>query len=139
AAAQRWSNGKVGMAGMSYHALNHPPHLAALVPMEGVADPYRELIRHGGILSRQLNGWFAIQAAGLQHGNPAAPINPNTGERASGPDTLSDEELRRSRVDFWGEIERRALDDAWYTERSAFFNAAGPGDWSSIATPFLSI
>ena len=146
AARQPWSNGKVGMAGTSYHALNQwqvaalrPPHLAAIVPMEGMADPYREAIRHGGILSRQLKGWFAVQVAGLQHGNAAAPINPNTGERASGPDTIADEELRRRRVGFWGEIERRILADAWYRERSAFYNAAESGDWSRIVTPLLSV
>lgn len=53
---QGWSNGKVGMLGVSYlawiqwqvAALN-PPHLAAISPWEGVSDFYRELTFHGGI------------------------------------------------------------------------------------------
>jgi predicted acyl esterase len=56
AGTQEWSNGKVGMSGVSYltmiqwrvAALN-PPHLAAINPWEGVSDLYRELYFHGGI------------------------------------------------------------------------------------------
>lgn len=56
AGTQRWSNGKVGLAGVSYLASaqwrvaeTHPPHLAAINPWEGWADTYREVVRHGGI------------------------------------------------------------------------------------------
>jgi putative CocE/NonD family hydrolase len=56
AAAQPWSNGKVGMHGVSYLAWSqwkvaaaNPPHLAAINPWEGVSDFYRELATHGGI------------------------------------------------------------------------------------------
>ena len=56
AGTQSWSNGKVGLTGVSYLAqlqwrvaeLN-PPHLAAMNPWEGWADTYREVARHGGI------------------------------------------------------------------------------------------
>lgn len=51
-----WSNGKVGMSGVSYLAAIQwqvaplrPPHLAALNPWEGFSDWYREFARHGGI------------------------------------------------------------------------------------------
>ncbi len=56
AGTQSWSNGKVGMHGVSYLAWTqwkvaaaHPPHLAAINPWEGVSDFYRELATHGGI------------------------------------------------------------------------------------------
>lgn len=56
AAAQPWSNGKVGMSGVSYLtsaqwsiAATSPPHLAAINPWEGWSDTYREVARHGGI------------------------------------------------------------------------------------------
>jgi len=56
AGVQSWSNGKVGMHGVSYLAWTqwkvaaaHPPHLAAINPWEGVSDFYRELAFHGGI------------------------------------------------------------------------------------------
>ena len=59
AGTQTWSNGKVGINGISYYAMNqwqvaalNPPHLAALCIWEGSSDYYRELCRHGGILSR---------------------------------------------------------------------------------------
>lgn len=56
AAAQEWSNGKVGGNGASYlattqwlGAAENPPHLKAIIPWEGFNDPYREHAFHGGI------------------------------------------------------------------------------------------
>jgi predicted acyl esterase len=56
AGTQQWSNGKVGMHGVSYLAWSqwkvaaaNPPHLAAINPWEGVSDFYRELAMHGGM------------------------------------------------------------------------------------------
>ena len=56
AGTRPWSNGKVGLTGVSYLAqmqwrvaeLN-PPHLAAINPWEGWTDTYRETATHGGI------------------------------------------------------------------------------------------
>jgi hypothetical protein len=51
-----WTNGKIGMTGVSYLAAIQylvaalkPPHLAALNPWEGFSDWYREFAYHGGI------------------------------------------------------------------------------------------
>lgn len=51
-----WSNGKVGMTGVSYLAAIQwqvgplrPRHLAAINPWEGFSDWYREFALHGGI------------------------------------------------------------------------------------------
>nr|WP_166179696.1 CocE/NonD family hydrolase [Altererythrobacter segetis] len=51
-----WSNGKVGMTGVSYLASIQylvaslrAPHLAAINPWEGFSDWYREFAYHGGI------------------------------------------------------------------------------------------
>jgi predicted acyl esterase len=56
AGVQPWSNGKVGLTGVSYLASSqwrvaelNPPHLAAINPWEGWADTYREVAYHGGI------------------------------------------------------------------------------------------
>lgn len=53
---QPWTNGKVGMSGVSYLtaiqwqvAPLKPPHLAAINPWEGFSDWYREFAYHGGI------------------------------------------------------------------------------------------
>lgn len=55
AADQPWSNGSVGLLGVSYLALSQwngaaqrPPSLRAIVPWEGFTDPYRGLLRPGG-------------------------------------------------------------------------------------------
>lgn len=56
AGVQPWSNGNVGLSGVSYLtvaqwrvAALHPPHLTAINPWEGWSDTYREVARHGGI------------------------------------------------------------------------------------------
>ncbi|KAF2014095.1 alpha/beta-hydrolase [Aaosphaeria arxii CBS 175.79] len=58
AADQPWSNGKVGLLGISYFAgsqwrvaARHPRGLACIIPYEGMADYYRDRCRHGGNLS----------------------------------------------------------------------------------------
>jgi uncharacterized protein len=65
AAAQPWCNGKVGLLGISYYAINQwfvanlkPPSLAAIIPWEGFADIYRDALYHGGILSLFMTNWF---------------------------------------------------------------------------------
>lgn len=56
AAAQPWSNGKVGLNGVSYLAISqykvaalNPPHLAAICPWEGFSDFYKDLGYPGGV------------------------------------------------------------------------------------------
>ena len=56
AGTQPWSNGRVGLSGVSYLTQSqwrvaelNPPHLAAINPWEGWTDTYREVVRHGGI------------------------------------------------------------------------------------------
>jgi uncharacterized protein len=65
AAAQPWCNGKVGLSGISYFAINQwfvanlqPPSLKAIIPWEGFADLYRDALFHGGILSLFMSNWF---------------------------------------------------------------------------------
>jgi uncharacterized protein len=55
-AERSWSNGRIGMTGVSYLAAIQylaaslkPPHLAAINPWEGFSDWYREFAYHGGI------------------------------------------------------------------------------------------
>ena len=56
AGTRDWSNGKVGLSGVSYLsscqwkvAALKPPHLAAINIWEGWSDTYSEIVRHGGI------------------------------------------------------------------------------------------
>jgi predicted acyl esterase len=65
AAAQPWCNGKVGLLGISYYAINQwfvanlkPPSLKAIVPWEGFADLYRDALFHGGILNLFMTNWY---------------------------------------------------------------------------------
>jgi len=60
-----WCNGKIGLLGISYYAINQwfvanlqPPSLKAIVPWEGFADLYRDALYHGGILNVFMTNWF---------------------------------------------------------------------------------
>ena len=138
AGTQSWSSGKVGINGISYYAMNqwtvgalNPPHLAALCIWEGSSDYYRELCRHGGILSDFLRSWFPRQVVSMQHGTgKRGPKSVVTGELVTGPDTLGDGELAANRADSPGEAKRRKLHDAYYAARTA--------DFSKITAPLLS-
>ena len=138
AGTQPWSNRKVGVNGISYYAMNQwtvgalkPPHLAALCIWEGSSDYYRELARHGGILSDFLNSWHPRQVASVQHGvgNRGAK-NAVTGEPVAGPDTLPEGELGKNCADSPREAKRRKLHDDYYATRTAAFE--------EIEAPLLS-
>jgi predicted acyl esterase len=138
AGTQSWSNGKVGINGISYYAMNqwtvgalNPPHLAALCIWEGSSDYYRELCRHGGILSDFLNSWHPRQVASVQHGvGDRGAKSAVTGEPVAGPQTLPQEALAKNCADSPGEAKRRRLMDDYYAGRIAEFG--------KIQAPLLS-
>jgi predicted acyl esterase len=138
AAVQPWSNGKIGLAGISYYAINQwqvaslqPPHLAAMCPWEGAADWYRDATHHGGILSTFFATWYTHRVRSVQHGvGERAPRNRITGELAFGDETLPDDVLLRNRADLVEEIRSHPLLDDYYAERNP--------DWSAITVPLLS-
>ena len=92
AAAQPWCNGRVGMSGISYYAMNQwrvaslqPPHLAAICVWEGAADFYRDACYHGGILCVNRRNWFERQVKPVQHGvGERGPGSRVTGEPSAG-------------------------------------------------------
>ncbi len=70
AGSRPWSTGSVGMLGVSYLAMSQykaaalaPPSLKAICPWEGMTDPYRDLMRPGGLCER---GFTTIWAAGTR-------------------------------------------------------------------------
>ena len=129
AGTQAWSTGKVGINGISDHAMNEwnvgalrPPHLAAMCIWEGSSDYYRELCRHGGILSDFLNSWHPRQVASVQHGvGTHGAKSAVTGDLVAGPSTLSKEELAKNCADTPGEANCRRLLDDYYAARTANF------------------
>jgi predicted acyl esterase len=138
AARQPWCNGRVGMNGISYYAINawhvaslQPPHLAAICVWEGAGDWYRDKNHHGGILCTFQANWYDMQVKTVQHGlGERGPRSRMNGEPVCGPETMTDAELDRFRCDFGEEIFRHALDDDYHRARSA--------DWSRITVPLLS-
>ena len=138
AAAQPWSNGKVGLNGISYYAMNQwqvatlqPPHLAAICVWEGAADFYRDVYRHGGIVNMMPLRWYPRQVVGVQHGvGERGAKNLVTGDLVAGPETLSDEELARNRGDLERDVLSHPLDDDYYKARSPV--------WDKVTVPLLS-
>ncbi|MEE6165440.1 MULTISPECIES: CocE/NonD family hydrolase [unclassified Mycolicibacterium] len=137
AGVQPWSNGKVGMLGISYLATNQwqvaaltPPHLAAICPWEGANDFYREYAKHGGITSEFMPSWMPHQILSVQHGRPDAEINPNNGRRVSGLPTRTQEELDANAIAI-GEVllTNQHLND-YYLDRTAVLE--------NITVPVLS-
>ena len=138
AAVQPWSNGKIGLAGISYYATNQwrvaalkPPHLAAICIWEGYADRYRDSTYHGGILCTMTGNTFNMQMKTVQHGlGERGPRSRITGELVSGPETLSEEELEGNRFNLMGDVKSHPFDDTYQKERSA--------EWDKITVPLLS-
>jgi hypothetical protein len=138
AGMQKWSNGKVGMCGISYYAANQwrvaalqPPHLAAICVWEGFSDNYRDNNRHGGILCVFRKNWQDMQVKTVQHGlGERGRRSKVTGELVSGPETLADEELETNRADLWTEVLTNDRDVEYYKVRA--------GDMDKIVVPLLS-
>jgi len=135
AADQPWSNGKVGLNGISYMAMNQwqvaglqPPHLAAICVWEGSGDCYRDASYHGGILSRFVDRWYGLV---VQHGaGEKGGRNPHTGQLVCGDRTFTAEELAGQRFDFGQALrDHPFLDD--------YYRSFAP-DWGRIQVPVLS-
>ena len=138
AAEQPWSNGKVGLLGISYYAGSQwrvaalqPKGLAAMIPWEGMSDYYRDRCRHGGILSDGfIKFWWNRQVITNQYGRP--------GRKTSnwGPDTiegdLPEDELAQNRQD-------QTKDNAANSFRDQLYYASKEYDLGNIQVPLLSV
>ena len=141
AGIQPWSNGKVGLNGISYYAINQwqvaalkPKYLTAMCVWEGAGDYYRDMNFHGGIpcdFNRIDSVWYAPQIQRVQHGyGDRGYKNHITQELVSGPETLSDTELVMNRTDLCADMKAHLFYDDWHKTRSAC--------WDKIEVPFLS-
>ena len=139
AAVQPWSNGKVGLNGISYYASEqwqvaamNPPHLRAICTWEGTSDYYRELGWHGGIMCTFGANWSDMQVTSVQHGKGKRGYRSAMVDGwVSGPETLTPEELGANRADFGDDIFRNKLatDEFWRSRMP---------DWSKLTVPLLS-
>jgi predicted acyl esterase len=138
AGVRPWSNGKVGLNGISYYGINQwhvaslqPPHLAAMCVWEGSADWYRDMTHHGGILSTFWENWYDMQVKTVQYGAGERGKRSRVhGEMVCGPETLSVAELKNNRADFGAEIAAHPMDDQYHRDRSPI--------WSNVVTPLFS-
>ncbi len=138
AGVQDWSNGKVGINGISYYGINQwhvatlqPKHLAAMCIWEGSADWYRDMTHHGGMLSTFWANWYDMQVKTVQYGlgerGPRSKVN---GSLVCGDENFSDEQLFNNRASFGDDILAHPLDDQYHKDRSPI--------WDKVNVPFLS-
>ncbi|MGB7259374.1 MAG: CocE/NonD family hydrolase, partial [Pseudolabrys sp.] len=133
-----WSNGKVGLNGISYYGINQwhvaslqPPHLAAMCVWEGAADWYRDMTHHGGILSTFWENWYDMQVKTVQYGAGERGKRSRVhGDLVCGPETFSEAELARNRANFGDDIRAHPLDDDYHKARSP--------RWDKITTPLFT-
>jgi predicted acyl esterase len=138
AGIQPWSNGKVGLNGISYYGINQwhvaslqPPHLAAMCIWEGAADWYRDMTRHGGIVCTFWENWYDMQVKTVQYGAGERGGRSRVhSELVCGPQVLSEAELAKNRSALGDDIGAHPLDDDYHRARSPI--------WSKVKTPFLS-
>ncbi|MEU0526444.1 CocE/NonD family hydrolase [Streptomyces niveus] len=138
AGTRDWSNGRVGLNGISYYAMNQwqvaslrPPHLAAICPWEGASDFYRDGSYQGGIRSTFWDNWYDMQVKTVQYGvGEAGGRDPNTGLLICGDDLLDAAELAANRTDLGADIAAHPFYDSYHRDRSA--------DWDAIDVPVLS-
>ena len=108
-----------------------PPHFAAIIPLDGENEHYREISRHGGILCTFWRMLFNLRIARIQHGNGTIGLmDPWINEPAAGPETLSEEELTANREDVAGKMKIDNLDDEYHPAYST--------DLTKITVPPLS-
>jgi len=136
---QAWSNGKVGLSGISYYAINQwqvaalqPAHLAAICVWEGASDFYRDMARHGGVYSSFIDNWLPKQVKTVQYGlGENGPVDKNSGLLVCGDETLSPDELAANLTD----VGKQFLA---YPLATADVYASRNPDFSRIITPLLS-
>jgi predicted acyl esterase len=138
AGVQPWSNGNVGLLGVSYLAIKQwqvaalqPPHLKAMIPWEGMFDHYRDKYRHGGILSSFfLKLLWDTQIATNQNGNADTPYRDRfTGEVSTG-EPINPQVLPGNLLNVYEEGLKHRFDDAYFKLRTPVA--------SRIETPLLS-
>jgi uncharacterized protein len=103
AGTQPWSNGNVGLLGDSYFAAvqwlvaqHQPPHLKAMIAVQGFTDFYRDAMRHGGLLSsRFLDLWFEGRVRQWQHGSARFPASPPLSAAQLAANTVFERDFRQ--------------------------------------------
>ena len=81
-ATRPWSTGRIGQTGVSYGghtsllaAVNKPPHLAAIIPADGISDWYENTIYRGGIYSARIRDWQRSTAPDTLTTYPRHPLH----------------------------------------------------------------
>jgi uncharacterized protein len=137
AAAQEWSDGKVGMVGVSYFgaiqlaaAALQPPHLEAIMPLNAPADYYREGSHHGGILHTFFDYIYMVYARGravsdVVAGSSEGELEEIIERLTSNPDLsmypgLYNTATNPERSPLFFDLLANPVDGPFYWERSAY-------------------
>jgi hypothetical protein len=142
-ARRPWSDGKVGMCGVSYFSIVQkrvaalrPPHLKAIFAFYGWTEAYRDLFYHGGIFAHGFFAhWATNRGAGLRIANALIEAMGEKAYRDAVAKLRADRELMA--VPFLANVLRNAeeapnplicevlmhaLDDDWHKGRAVDFS-----------------
>jgi predicted acyl esterase len=111
-AAQPWSNGRVGMVGISYAGISQlfvartrPPHLRAITPVSVIDDTWRGTLYPGGIYNNGFaKGWANDRLQQNKWPNPDAPQWVQTRIRMGDTTCANNMMLRGQNVDLLAQI-----------------------------------
>jgi predicted acyl esterase len=138
AGAQSWSNGRVGLMGISYYAITQwrvaalkPKGLAAIMPWEGAFDHYRDIASHGGIPSSFfIRHWYRRQVFANAHSNTESTLKDAiTGGPARGMNDIEDGPP--APPDLEAAFQAHPFDDEFHRSRTP--------DADAIEIPVLSV
>jgi uncharacterized protein len=120
--SRTWSNGSVGMWGISYPghnqfftAANHPRYLKALAAGGLTADVYAEAWRPGGMFSSSFIAHWAIAIQGM--GFVMSDYGAARSRNAWGDTTCDPDKAKHSFWSAYDQVRDHPLDDAWWKPR----------------------
>jgi putative CocE/NonD family hydrolase len=124
---QPWSDGRIGLYGPSYLAINqfftaaqHPRGLKAIFPIVPMSDPYRDIIFEGG----QTNVAFIPAWLGLVTGLSLAPGSNTAGDPAMGVPAIAAH--AQSAADYQAGTLANAVSGGDITYDSAYWRSRAP-------------
>jgi putative CocE/NonD family hydrolase len=129
AARQSWSDGRIGMIGVSFGGITQlltaatkPPHLKAIAPSSALSDLYRDVAYPGGVLEYDFPfAWTAIQKqGGTQYALTGAPAD---GDVECMANYAAHEAANASRDNL---IPALILDNPWTDSRDGLWNTRSP-------------
>ncbi|SEG55255.1 hypothetical protein SAMN05444920_103121 [Nonomuraea solani] len=132
-AAQPWSTGRIGQTGVSYGghssllvAVNKPPHLTAIIPVDGISDWYENTIYRGGIYSARIRDWQRSVAPDTLRTYAEHPLYDDFWRERSVKSRWKDLDVPVLEIAGWYDRYRQGMVDNFQARKQNVWLVAGP-------------